>query len=323
MTKNNTISCLASHSALNILKGAKEEGFKTLAICKKASTNFYKSFGVADKIIEVENYSEIFDIQRELEDSIVVPHGSFVAYLGLDRLLNEFNIPVFGNKEILNWESDRRLKSKLLRESGVKMPMEFEKPEQIDRPVIVKFHGALGGSGYFIAENAEEFYQKSKGEDCLIQELIVGATMYPSFFYSKIRDRLEFFCVDRRYESDVDSAIKIDDDPTFTVVGNFPVVPRESLAVKMYDLGEGFIRASKKFVYPGMIGPFCLELCIDRSTNIYSFEFSGRIVAGTNCFIPHSPYSYIMWGEQMSMGKRIARELKEAISEGRLDEITS
>ena len=323
MTKNNTISCLASHSALNILKGAKEEGFKTLAICKKASTNFYKSFGVADKIIEVENYSEIFDIQRELEDSIVVPHGSFVAYLGLDRLLNEFNIPVFGNKEILNWESDRRLKSKLLRESGVKMPMEFEKPEQIDRPVIVKFHGALGGSGYFIAENAEEFYQKSKGEDCLIQELIVGATMYPSFFYSKIRDRLEFFCVDRRYESDVDSAIKIDDDPTFTVVGNFPVVPRESLAVKMYDLGEGFVKASKKFVNPGMIGPFCLELCKDRETNLYSFEFSGRIVAGTNCFIPHSPYSYIMWGEQMSMGKRIARELKEAISEGRLDEITS
>lgn len=323
MTKNNVVTCLASHSALNILKGAKEEGFKTLAICKKGTTAFYRSFEVADRIIEVDSFSDIFDLQKDIEDTIVIPHGSFVAYLGLDRFLDEFYVPVFGNKEILKWESDRGLKSKLLKESGVKIPMEFEKPEKIDRPVIVKFHGARGGSGYFIAKDKDEFYKKSTGEDSLIQELIIGATMYPSFFYSVIRERLELFCVDRRYESDVDSAIDVDHDPTFTVVGNFPVVPRESLAVKMYDLGGGFVKASKKFVHPGVIGPFCLELCIDRDMNIYSFEFSGRIVAGTNCFIPHSPYSYILWGEQMSMGKRIAREVKEAISEKRLDEITS
>lgn len=323
MTEKNVISCLASHSALNILKGAKDEGFNTLAICKTGTTAFYKSFGVADKIVEVENFSDIFDIQKEIEDTIVIPHGSFVAYLGMDRLLQEFHVPTFGNKEILKWESDRGLKSKLLKESGVNIPIEFEKPEQIDRPVIAKFHGARGGSGYFIAKNSEKFHQKSKGEDCLIQELIIGTTMYPSFFYSKIRDRLELFCVDRRYESDIDSAIDMGHDPTFTVVGNFPVVPRESLAVKMYGFGEGFVKASKRLVHPGMIGPFCLELCIDRNMNIYSFEFSGRIVAGTNCFIPYSPYSYILWGEQMSMGRRIARELKEAKAEKRLDEITS
>ncbi|MDY6965692.1 MAG: formate--phosphoribosylaminoimidazolecarboxamide ligase [Halobacteriota archaeon] len=323
MTGKDTIACIASHSALNILKGAKDEGLKTLAICRKGTTNFYKSFDVADKIIEVDNFSDIFDLQKDIEDTIVVPHGSFVAYLGMDRFLTEFYVPVFGNKEILKWESDRNLKSKLLNESGIKTPMEFEKPEDIDRPVIVKFHGARGGSGYFIAKNPEEFYERSKGEECLIQELIIGTTMYPSYFHSKVRKRLEFFCVDRRYESDIDSAVKIDRDPTFTVVGNFPVVPRESLAVKMFDLGVGFVEATKKLTSPGVLGPFCLELCIDSDLNMYSFEFSGRIVAGTNCFVPFSPYSYVLWGEPMSMGRRIAREVKEAISEGILDEITS
>ena len=323
MTGKDTIACLASHSALNILKGAKDEGFKTLAICKKGTTNFYKSFGVADKIIEVETFTGIFDIQSDLEDTIVVPHGSFVAYLGVDRYLNEFHVPTFGNKEILKWESDRNLKSKLLIESGIKVPKEFERPEEIDRPVIVKFHGAEGGRGYYIARDFDEFHRKSRGKDDLIQELIIGATMYPSFFYSVVRERLEFFCVDRRYESDVDSAIKIDQDPTFTVVGNFPIVPRESLAIKMYDLGEGFVSATKKFVHPGISGPFCLELCVDRDMNMYSFEFSGRIVAGTNCYVPYSQYSYIMWGEPMSMGRRIAREIKEARIEGMLDDITS
>ncbi|MDY6958651.1 MAG: DUF1246 domain-containing protein, partial [Halobacteriota archaeon] len=171
MTGKDTIACLASHSALNILKGAKDEGFETLAICKKGTTNFYKSFGVADKIIEVETFTGIFDIQSDLEDTIVVPHGSFVAYLGVDRYLNEFHVPTFGNKEILKWESDRNLKSKLLIESGIKVPKEFERPEDIDRPVIVKFHGAEGGRGYYIARDFDDFHRKSRGKDDLIQEL--------------------------------------------------------------------------------------------------------------------------------------------------------
>jgi 5-formaminoimidazole-4-carboxamide-1-(beta)-D-ribofuranosyl 5'-monophosphate synthetase len=112
-------------------------------------------------------------------------------------------------------------------------------------------------------------------------------------------------------------------DPTFTVVGNFPVMPRESLAIQMHNLGESFVKATKKLVPPGITGPFCLELCIDPELNIYVFEFSGRIVAGTNCFVPYSPYSYIQWGEPMSMGRRIAREIWEAIREKRLDEVTS
>jgi len=51
------------------------------------------------------------------------------------------------------------------------------------------------------------------------------------------------------------------------------------------------------------------------------FEISARIVAGTNVGIPNSPYSYILWGENMYMGRRIAREIKMAIEKSALDEV--
>ncbi|HRZ19076.1 MAG TPA: DUF1246 domain-containing protein, partial [Methanofastidiosum sp.] len=56
---NYTIATLGSHSALQILKGAKDEGFKTLCIAKKGSEKVYKSFGVADEIISVNQFSEL------------------------------------------------------------------------------------------------------------------------------------------------------------------------------------------------------------------------------------------------------------------------
>lgn len=43
-----TIGTLGSHSALNILAGAKDEGFQTLLLCEKKRT-FYERFSVAIK----------------------------------------------------------------------------------------------------------------------------------------------------------------------------------------------------------------------------------------------------------------------------------
>ncbi|MEM4156490.1 MAG: DUF1246 domain-containing protein, partial [Archaeoglobaceae archaeon] len=80
---NISIATLGSHSALNILKGAKDEGFETICICKKGETAVYRNFGVADKIIEVESFEELLkkDIQDLLkkQNAILIPHGSFNA----------------------------------------------------------------------------------------------------------------------------------------------------------------------------------------------------------------------------------------------------
>jgi 5-formaminoimidazole-4-carboxamide-1-(beta)-D-ribofuranosyl 5'-monophosphate synthetase len=61
-----------------------------------------------------------------------------------------------------------------------------------------------------------------------------------------------------------------------------------------------------------MIGPFCLEGVCDALGNFVTFEFSARIVAGTNLYIMGSPYSSLIYDDPMSMGRRIAVEIKNA-----------
>ncbi|MDD5623390.1 MAG: DUF1246 domain-containing protein [Candidatus Peribacteraceae bacterium] len=142
--KDYVIATLGSHSALQILKGARDEGMRNLVICKKGTERAYKSYGVADEILLVDNWSEWNDaLEDELirRNAIIIPHGSFVAYLGPERVMKVQSM-YYGTKEILKWESDRTLERQWLEKAGIQMPSLFAKPEDIDRPAIVKFHGA-------------------------------------------------------------------------------------------------------------------------------------------------------------------------------------
>ena len=98
---------------------------------------------------------------------------------------------------------------------------------------------------------------------------------------------------------------------------------RESLLDEVYAMGENFVEAAKRVVSPGMNGPFCIEGVYDENAKFTSFEFSARIVAGTNIYMDGSPYYSLLFDENMSMGKRIAREIKMADSKNRLKEITT
>ena len=87
-------------------------------------------------------------------------------------------------------------------------------------------------------------------------------------------------CVDRRYESAVDSIgkipacqqLEIDINPTYTVVGNFPIVLRESLLPEIMRMGENVHKKARELAPPGIIGPFCLETVITDDLKIYTFE---------------------------------------------------
>ncbi len=332
------IGTLGSHSALNILRGAKDEGFSTVCICRKRERIIYESFGVADEIIEVSNFRDLLDerVQNRLieENVVLIPHGSFNAYLkDLDKIV----VPFFGNRELMIWETDRVKQRIWLERAGLKLPRRF-KPEEIDGVVIVKYHGAMGGKGYFLACDKKDFYErfevlKRSGlvkdvDDVEIQEYIVGANVYFSFFYSPIFNRVELIAIDRRYEP-VDGLgripagvqIKTGLEPTYTVIGNFPIVLRESLLAKALESAKSVVEVSKEIAPPGMVGPFCLESVFDENAEMYVFEISARIVAGTNVGVPNSLYSYVLWGENMYMGRRIAREIKIAIERDSLAEV--
>jgi 5-formaminoimidazole-4-carboxamide-1-(beta)-D-ribofuranosyl 5'-monophosphate synthetase len=147
------IGTIASHSALNIISGARAEGFDTQLFCHSDRIPFYKSFGLEESIIEIESFDQI--LEMDLSDIILVPHGSFVAYIGSERILKS-NLRLFGNKELLKWEADRELKSKLMKNADFNVPREYTTIEEINSPVIVKTDGAAGGEGYFIAKDANE-----------------------------------------------------------------------------------------------------------------------------------------------------------------------
>nr|WP_243666637.1 DUF1297 domain-containing protein [Vulcanisaeta sp. JCM 16159] len=106
-------------------------------------------------------------------------------------------------------------------------------------------------------------------------------------------------------------------------MGNIPLVLRESLLPKVLDYGIKFTEETRRALPPGIIGPFSLEGVIDDEANIRIFEFSGRIVAGTNLYVYGSPYSYLYWSEPMSMGRRIAREVRMAIEKDSLERVVT
>ena len=339
-----TIATLGSHCALQVLKGAKDEGLKTILVCEKKRERLYRRFSFIDEIFLVDTFTEILEqkCQSALQqnNAILVPHGTLIAQMNSEQI-ESIKTPIFGNKWILRWESDRIMKEKLMREAKLPVPKAVTNPKDIDKLVIVKRQGAAGGKGYFLAANEKDYNIKrnklisqgviTKEESLYIQEYASGVLAYLQFFYSPIKEELEFFGADQRHESDIEGLaripseeqIKTDKVPSFNVIGNSPIVLRESLLDEVYAMGDNFVDAAKRMAAPGMNGPFCIEGVYDENAKFTAFEFSARIVAGTNIYMDGSPYYSLLFNESMSMGKRIAREVKTAKELNQLDKITT
>lgn len=343
-----TVGTIGSHSALNIFKGAKDEGFRTVCICKESDEITYRRFPVADEIVLVKDFRELLErnVQEKLRrlNTILIPHGSFNAYLNLDEVANDLHVPMFGNRHLLAWEINREKQRTWLQKAGLRLPKTFSKPEDIQGLAIAKFPGAKGGKGYFLVSSPEAFNKKAKDmirkgfmkkedlDNIHLQEYVFGVTVYPSYFSSLLNNEVELLCIDRRYESTIDGLgripakeqLEMDDlTPTYTVVGNIPVTLRESLLAEYIRMGDNVAKVSEEIAPPGIIGPFCLETIVNDVPEIVTFEISARIVAGTNVGISTSPYAYVKHGEGMYMGRRIAKELRTAIAQQNLNKIVT
>tara|TARA_Y100000287_G_scaffold180852_1_gene176223 strand:+ start:58 stop:1284 length:1227 start_codon:yes stop_codon:yes gene_type:complete len=352
---NITIGVVASHSSLQILHGARMEGFRTLGIAVGENRRrFYKAFPGAepDEWLMLEDYREMLDYAEWFREKnvIIVPHGSLVEYLGSENFRN-LEVPTFGNRGILRWESSRAKQRDWLVAGGCTMPKVLEDPHDIDGPVIVKYAGAKGGRGYFIARDYRDFRRNVDiEEEFTIQEYVLGCRYYLHFFFDPLATdgyqvqgrgkyagknlgRLELLSMDRRDEANVDEFYKLGSlrdlreagmEPSFVVTGNQPVVIRESLLPRAFEMAEGTVAASFELEDEsrGMIGPFCLETIVTDSLEFKVFEISARIVAGSNPFVGGSPYSDIN-ETRMSTGRRIARSVRNALKNDRLDDILS
>ncbi|MGI0046775.1 MAG: DUF1297 domain-containing protein [Nitrosotalea sp.] len=339
-----SIATLGSHCALQVLKGAKDEGFRTLLVCEKKRESLYRRFLFIDELILVNSFNEVLEQQciskLKEREAIMIPHGTLISQMTSSEI-ESIKVPIFGNKWILRWESDRKMKEKLMLEAKLHIPKSISSSAEINNLAIAKRHGAAGGKGYFLTTSEKDYKGKrdklisqgliSGDSDLYLQEYAFGVSAYLQYFYSPMDNKLEFFGVDRRYESDIDGLGRIpaqqqtdiDKIPSFNVIGNSPLVLRESLLDEVYSMGERFVDASKTLVSPGMNGPFCLEGVYDENGQFTTFEFSARIVAGTNLYVEGSPYSAFIYDQPMSMGRRIAREIKIAKEKDQLSKVVT
>lgn len=305
------ISTIASHSALQILHGAKREGFKTRLYASPKREKFYASLPAVDELIVVDDMKKILS-----DEGIIIPHGSFVAYLGLDAI-EKSEARFFGNKRFLKWETKFELVDKALEKAGIPQVESVDLSEvRDDKLYFVRIEGPKGGSGHFIAYGGElEEKLKLIEEKYRIERFIDGVYIYVHFFYSPILNRLELFGVDERLViADANKRRPFKVLP-YTIVGNKAVALRESLLPRLYDYGLAFVEAMGK-LEPPFIGPFALHFAYDG--DFHCIGFASRIDGGSNA---KHWYSALYWGEEMFMGERIAREIKLALQEERLEEV--
>ncbi len=351
--KDVRICAIASHSALDVFDGAKDEGFKTIAICQRGRETPYIRFKrVVDEVMILEKFAHVInpDVVERLKSksAIMVPNRSFAVYVGYDNIESKFHVPIFGNRYLLRWEerTGNATYYKLLDEAGIRSPKVFERPDDIDRPVIVKLPEARRRveRAFFIAVDRDDYYKKvrqlrDKGliddeslRNVSIEELVLGAHFNVNYFRSIARDEIEILSIDRRIQSNLDGIIRlpareqlnIDVPIRFIEVGHIPATIRESLLEKLFQIGDRFVEATKRLVPPGVIGPFTLQLMVTPDLDVVVYDVALRIGGGTNAYMGiGSQYSKLYFGRPISMGRRIAIEIRECIENDCLDKIVT
>jgi 5-formaminoimidazole-4-carboxamide-1-(beta)-D-ribofuranosyl 5'-monophosphate synthetase len=354
------IGVLGGHSALDVCRGAKKLGFKTVAVCQKGRektyTKYYKSRGnkgCIDKIILVDKFKDIVKpkIQEQLRklNTIFIHNRYFWVYFDDYMDIEErFLVPIFGTRDMVRLEERDQPKNQyyLLQKANIRIPKIIKDPKKIDRLVIVKVNEAIRGyeRAFFFCNSYKEYQKKIKEmlknktitkqalSKAVIEEYIVGAQVNFNYFCSPLTKELELMGTDTRRQTNLDGILRLPADtqlevlkylkPKLIETGHIAVTTKESIIEKIFKIGEQFVETCKKEHPIGIIGPFALQ------GSVASFEGKEDIVIFDVSFrIPGSPgtiftpHTSYLYGDSISYGERIAMEIKEAIKKNKLDKI--
>jgi 5-formaminoimidazole-4-carboxamide-1-(beta)-D-ribofuranosyl 5'-monophosphate synthetase len=285
---------------------------------------------------------------------LLVPNRAFSSYVPLATIEEEFRVPIVGSRALLRIEerTERENYYTLLEGAGIPTPRAIGSPAEVDRLAIVKLPHAKRRleRGFFTVSSPEEYRKKSAlliergtiAADDLstarIEEYVIGPVFNFDFFFSPLVRRaegLELLGVDERRESSLDGLVRLPAAqqlelsdaariPDYTVVGHGTLTVRESILEEVFRLGEKFVDAARSRYPPGILGPFCLQTCLDRDGRPTVFDVAARIGGGTNVHLALGhPYGNALWRTPMSTGRRIAFEIRHAIDLGRLKEIVT
>lgn len=314
--------------------------------------------GLVDEYLVLNKFRDLIDpelMDRMVRENILfIPNRSFVSYCGIDAVENEFTVPLVGSRNMLRSEErgGERDYYWILERAGLPHPKKIEDPQEIDRLTIIKLHHKVKKleRGFFTASSPEEYERKARkliqqgiiDENALaearMEEYIIGPVFNLDFFYSPLAEkgsRIELLGIDWRFESSLDGFVRLPAEqqlelspdqriPEYTVCGHNSATLRESLLEKAFELAEKYVRASQEYYPPGIIGPFCLQTCVDKDLNFYIYDVAPRIGGGTNVHLSLGhPYGNALWRMNMSTGRRLAMEIRTALREERLEEIVT
>lgn len=358
---NIRIGTLGGHSALDVCRGAKAEGFETVVVAQKSRAQTFSKYyktrgnkGCVDHIILVDDFADVAkpEIQKKLRElNVVFVHSRyFWVYCDIHEIENDFKVPIIGNRVLVRKEERDEAKNQyfLLEEAGIKIPKQFKDPKSIDRQVIVKAAEAARSyeRAFFLVNSYEDYLSESKKrldagvidqaslENAIIEEFVLGPQLNLNFFYSPITDELELLGTDTRRQTNIDGLLRLTASeqievlkhvrPQYIENGHQAVTIKESLVEKAYEAGEKFVKSVAKHYPPGMIGPFALQGAITPGPpkeELYVFDVSMRIPGSPGTMF--TPYSGYMYGENMSVGRRLAMEVKQAIQGSSLDKLVT
>ncbi len=358
-TANLRIGSLGGHSALDICRGAKDEGFETVVVAQKGREQTYtKHFrtrdgkGCVDHVILVDSFADVTkpEIQEQLRKlNVVFVHSRyFWVYCDYKAVENDFMVPIFGNRQLVRKEERNEEKNQyfLLEQAGIKLPKQFRQPSEIDRLVIVKAAEASRGyeRAFFLANNHREYTQASQKlidqgvitpeslEAAVIEEFVVGPQLNLNYFYSPLDNEVELMGTDTRRQTNIDGLLRLTAPeqievlkhvrPQYIENGHQAITIKESLVEKAYVAGEAFVNAVKQHYPPGMIGPFALQGAITAgppTEELLVFDVSMRIPGSPGTMF--TPYSGYLHGQPISIGRRIAQEIKKAKETNRITEL--
>lgn len=311
--------------------------------------------GCVDETLLVDHFADVLkpDVQRQLvnRNAIFVPNRSFEVYARqrytYDEIERLFTAPMFGSRSLLRAEERDEPDNQyaLLERAGLRFPRRIPSPNAIDGLTLVKApHATVSFERAFFVVSSAEQYRKRASEllkagivsesglaGAVLEEYVLGPTINLNFFWSPILGELELLGTDTRRQTNIDgirallAAEQTALPPGLTVsmeeAGHIAATVTESMLEQAFEMGERFVQAARAARPPGIIGPFALQCVIaagpPKSFVVYDVSLRIPGSPGTK----FTPYSAYRWGQEMSVGGRIAREVAIARAAGRLADI--
>ncbi|MDB5167659.1 MAG: 5-formaminoimidazole-4-carboxamide-(beta)-D-ribofuranosyl 5-monophosphate synthetase-like protein [Candidatus Saccharibacteria bacterium] len=359
--KNIRIGSLGGHSALDVCRGAKKEGFETVVVVQKGREKTYSQYyktrgdkGCVDHVIVVDKFSDIVkpEIQEQLRKlNVIFVHSRyFWVYCNFDEIENDFMVPILGTRELVRKEERDEVKNQyfLLQDANIPTPKQYSDPKDIAELVIVKPSEAARGyeRAFFLAHNYEDYLKQGEQmvkagiitdeslKAAVIETFILGPQLNINYFYSPLTGELELLGTDTRRQTNLDGLLRLTApqqievlkhvEPKFIENGHQSVTIKESLLEQSFAVGERFVESTKRNYAPGIIGPFALQGAVTAGPpkeEFVVFDVSMRIPGSPGTMF--TPYTGYLYGENMSVGHRLAKEVRLAVNLGRLNELVS